>query len=79
MPKYYFQDLCSHLQDVLVREALEEYAEYTTERASRETLDDVSDYINRHNWSQTIPEWFITMQAYRNGAEKGGDEHAASL
>jgi hypothetical protein len=63
--KYYFQELCPHLQAELVTQALEIAGHYQYNLpASQQLLEDIDDFINRHNFLQTIPEWFETVESY---------------
>ena len=66
MVKYYFQELCQHVRDDLIKQALETAGHYQHNlSASQELLEDIDDYINRHNHLQTIADWFETVQGYQ--------------
>jgi hypothetical protein len=66
LKKYYFQDLCEHLRNELVREALDKTAHDQHHlEGSQEQLEDIDDFINRHNSAKTIIEWFKTIEAYK--------------
>jgi hypothetical protein len=74
--KYYFQELCSHIQDDLTKCALEKAGHYQHNLPARQDLlEDIDDFINRHNHTQTIPEWYETVQQYtpwqQTGKKKG--------
>ena len=62
LARFYFQQLCEDLQSELVMLALEKAGIRTQSVA--EELEDIDDYINRHNQFQTIPEWFETIEKY---------------
>ena len=73
MARYYFQELCPHVQEELINQALENAGhDHRIPPASQELMEDIDDYINRSNHLQTIPEWFQTVQGYESWGSRGG-------
>jgi hypothetical protein len=63
--QYFFQELCPHVQDELIKLALENAGHYQHALPPRQDLlEDIDHYLNCHNYEQSIPEWFQTVQMY---------------
>jgi hypothetical protein len=62
MNRYYFEELCDHLQAELGDLATRQ----VPERSQREeALEDIDDFLNVNNHKQTIPEWLRLVLSYR--------------
>ena len=66
MTHYWFQDLVLDVQLELLRAACEANGRRCQGfPPTGETAEAVDDYFNRHNFRQTIPQWFQTAEKFK--------------
>jgi len=56
MNQYFFQELCTQVQDEIIQLARLKFPRQRWD--SPEVMESIDDYINCHNFRQTVPDWF---------------------